>query len=149
MIVKIIKGVWFLSLLTAIAVLLYSYASFPEDIQVREGAQMQTVTRNGFFYAILGLLAVFNSLVFVVTKIMGEQDPFFRIWFYGLVVLFNLFIVVSLQFFNLYNSAERFDYDRIGYIIYGSVGLILLWALLLPLKMILKKFSRKQIVIPD
>ena len=149
MIVRIIKGIWFFSLLVTVAVLLYSYASFPEEIQIRDGAASQTISRNGLFYAVLGLMAVFNTLVFVVTRIMGEEDPFFRTWFYGLVVFFNLFILVSLQFFSLYNSQEKFDYGSIGYIIYGCVSLIILWASLWPLNLILQYFRPKRAITQD
>ena len=114
MMVRIFKGVWLMSLLGTVVVLLYSYASFPEVIQVQGGADGQGVTRNNLFYAVLGMLAIFNALVFVINRVTPEEDAFFKIWFFGLVVFFNLFITVSLQFFSLYNSQEKFDYDSIG-----------------------------------
>lgn len=145
MVVKIFKAVWFVSLIATVGVLLYAYASFPDVIQVREGQPGETdsITRDGLFYAVLGLLALFNAMVFVVNRFMAVGDSFFQAWFYGLMVFFNLFILVSLQFFSLYNSSEKFDYDSIGYIIYGSVALIILWASLWPLNTIRRQFLPK------
>lgn len=146
MAVKIFKAVWFFSLLAAVAILLYAYAGFPEVIQVREGAEGagETLSRNELFYAALGLLAIFNVTVFVVNRFMADGDQFFQAWFYGLIICFNLFMVVALQFFNLYNSQEKFDYDSIGYIIYGSVSLIVVWATLYPVRAIIQRFVPKQ-----
>jgi hypothetical protein len=145
MIVKIAKAIWFTSMLAAVAGLLYAYASFPEMIQVNESPDgaTQTVPRSQLFYAVLGLLGLFNAMVFVVNRLMAKGDTFFQAWFYGLIVFFNLFILVSLQFFNLYNSQEKFDYGRIGFIIYGSVGLVILWASLWPLTTIIRMFYPK------
>jgi hypothetical protein len=146
MIVRIFKGVWLISLLGTVAVLLYSYASFPEVIQVQEGSNAEGITRNNLFYAVLGMLGIFNALVIVINRVTPEEDAFFKVWFFGLVVFFNLFITVSLQFFSLYNSQEKFDYDSIGYIIYGSVSLIILWASIYPVNKIIQQFRPKQVV---
>lgn len=146
MMVRIAKGVWFVSLLAAVGGLLYSYASFPEIIQLNNApdGSTQTIQRSQLFYATLGMLALFNAMVFAVNRLMAQGDDFFQAWFYGLVVFFNLFILVSLQFFNLFNSQEKFDYDRIGFIIYGSVSLIILWASLWPLTRLIQMIRPKQ-----
>lgn len=146
MIVKIFKAVWFLSLLAAVGILLYTYASFPDVITVSEpgAGEPQEIGRNQLFYAALGMLSIFNVLVFVVNRFMAVGDTFFQAWFYGLVVCFNLFMVVALEFFNLYNSQEKYDYESIGYIIYGSVGLIILWAAAWPMGRLILMFRPKQ-----
>lgn len=126
--------------------MLYSYASFPEVIQLSDtpNGSVQTIQRSQLFYATLGMLALFNAMVFIVNKFMANGDEFFQAWFYGLVVFFNLFIIVSLQFYNLFNSQERFDYDSIGFIIYGSVALIVFWSSLWPLSRLIRMFRTKQ-----
>ncbi len=146
MIARIAKGIWLVSMMGSVAVLLYAYASLPEVIQLREGGEAGAVSRNTFFYAALGLLAVLNMMVFLVNQFMARNDEFFQAWFYGLVVFFNLFTVVSLQFFNLYNSAEKFNYDNIGYIIYGSVVLMLAWVVVWPISLVIKHIRPKQTV---
>jgi hypothetical protein len=151
MIVKIFKAIWFLSLLATVAVLLYVYASYPDIIQLSEAepGQAQTISRNGLFYSALAILGVLNAMVFAVNRFMLPQDQLFQAWFYGLIVFFNLFMIVALEFFNLYNSGERFDYASIGYIIYGSVALVVLWASLWPVARIVKSLGANRPVIKD
>lgn len=146
MIVKVFKGVWFLSLMATMAAFLYVYASLPESIVVQEGEVAQSVSRNGLFYATLALLGVFNALVFIVTRLYADSNEYLKAWFYGLVVFLNVFFVVALQFWNLYNSQEKFNYDSIGYIIYGSIAVVVLWSSLWPLYFIIQKISNKSIV---
>ena len=104
MIVKIFKGVWFLSLLATMAVFLYVYASLPESIAVMEGETTRFMSRNGLFYATLGFLAAFNALIFTASRLFRDNDPYFMAWFFGLITIFNVFMIVGLQFLNLYNS---------------------------------------------
>ena len=146
MIVKVFKGVWFLSLMATMAAFLYVYASLPESIVVQEGEVAQSISRNGLFYATLALLGVFNALVFIVTRLYADSNEYLKAWFYGLVVFLNVFFVVALQFLNLYNSQEKFNYDSIGYIIYGSIAVVVLWSSLWPLYFIIQKISNKSIV---
>ena len=146
MIVKVFKGVWFLSLMATMAAFLFVYASLPESIVVQEGEVAQSISRNGLFYATLALLGVFNALVFIVTRLYADSNEYLKAWFYGLVVFLNVFFVVALQFLNLYNSQEKFNYDSIGYIIYGSIAVVVLWSSLWPLYFIIQKISNKSIV---
>lgn len=127
MAVKVFKAVWFLSLLTVLAVLLYVYASLPEELQVTEGEFPFTITRNGLFYTFLTLLAVLNMMIFVFSRINKGGGGFFASWIFGLVTFLHLFMIVVLQFFNLYNSQEKFDYSKIGFIIYGSLAVLVIW----------------------
>ncbi len=147
MIVKISKAVWAVSLLAAVGVLLFTYAGFPEEIIINENpaGQAQTISRNELFYAALILMTLINVTIFLVNRLISEA--LFRAWFYGVLITLNLFIVVALEFFNLFNSQERFDYERIGYIIYGSVILIVVWALVWPVGKLIATFLPKQEVI--
>src|SRR5882672_977670 len=113
MIVKIFKGVWFLSLLVTLTVFMYVYASLPEDIQLAEGKVPFTMSRNGLFYLTLAVLSIFNVLVFAFSRLYRQKNELLTAWFYGLVTFLHLFLIVALQFFNLYNSNEKFDYNSI------------------------------------
>ncbi len=141
--VKILKSIWLLSLLVTLVMLLYSYASMPERMELGADSPLQSVSRNGLFYAALAMIGLINSLVFAMGRLVPEKEPFFRPWFYMLLAFLNLFMVVSLQFFSLYNSSEKFNYDSIGIIIYGTISLLIVWASLWPLKMIIQKFLPK------
>lgn len=144
MAVKIFKGVWFVSLVATLLVLMYVYASLPENIQLQEEGVVQAVSRNQLFYSILALLGLTNAMVFGIRRIAPSQDQHFHAWFYGLVVSLNLFLVVSLQFLSLYNSQEKFDYESIGYIIYGSIALVVMWSTLWPLNKLARRMWPKQ-----
>ncbi len=145
MIVKIFKAVWFLSLLGTMAIFMYNYASLPEEIVFSDSSTF-SVSRNGLFYTTVALLAIMNALVFVVTRLYPKSQEFLKAWFYGLVAFLNLFVIVALQFVSVFNSQERFDYDRIGYIIYGSIILVIIWTFIWPIYLIIQRFSNKQTV---
>ena len=147
MIVKIFKGVWFLSLLVTLAVFMYVYASLPEEIQVRAGeAPALIISRNGLFYMTLTVLSFLNVLVFVFARLYRQNNELLTAWFYGLVTFLHLFLIVALQFFSLYNSQENFDYESIGTIIYGSIGLVITWFSLWPVYFIYARFFSKPAV---
>ena len=142
--VKIFKAVWFLSMLAVLANLLYTYAALPLDVVVNEnGGSFISVGKDNFFYLAVSLIAVVNALVFIVNKFYSKEMDF-RTWFYGLVICFNFFFVVALNFISLYNSGDEFDYSRIEYLILGSTALFVVWALGWPVYSLYKKISIKE-----
>ena len=146
MIVKLAKAVWFLSLLGALAALLLIYASLPEQVVVQqENAKLVSLPRDTVFYLSLALMTLGNVLVYIIAKVYQKNEAF-RTWFYGFVVTLNIFFIVALNLLNLFNNAEKFDYKRIDFVIYGSVVLVILWALTWPFYILYRKISRKQIV---
>jgi len=146
MVLKVFKAVWFLSVLIVLADLLYVYAGIPDRVIVQESVQGRVeVDRNIFFYIVMIILALFNSLVYATAKLFRDQEDF-RAWFHGLIISLNIFFVVGMHLINLYNSSEHFDYSRIGFIIYGSVLLVIGWAMSWPVYKIFKGTSAKQVV---
>ncbi|HQQ97764.1 MAG TPA: hypothetical protein PLX35_10890 [Cyclobacteriaceae bacterium] len=144
MIVKIFKAVWFLSLLASVALLLYVYASLPTDVLIGEGERSLAATRESIFYTATLFLALSNCLVFFSSRIYGANDGFFQAWFFGLITISNLFADVALQFINVTNSAEKFDYSQIGWTIYGSLSLLIIWATLFPILQFTKRMPGKR-----
>ena len=143
MILKIVKVVWFFSLLACFGVLLYVYASLQEQVTILEGAEGISLLRDNFFYIVTATIGVMNMLAFMVNKIYPPSASPFKSWFYGLMIALNIFFIIGLSFVSLINSGEKFDYDRIGLVIYGSVGLIIVWALAWPAYTISKSFLNK------
>ncbi len=141
MIVKVFKAVWFFSLMATVALFLYVYASLPADIQVRDGS---AISRDGLFYTTLALLTVFNALIFVISKLYAGTEGYFQAWYYGLMTFLNLFIIVVLEFLNVYNSQERYNYDSLGFVIYGSLGMVVLWSSLWPVYFLVQRILTKQ-----
>jgi uncharacterized membrane protein len=146
MIVKVFKATWFFSLMATVAAFLYVYASLPEVILLREGEGALSISRETLFYSTLALLTILNSLIFIISKLYVHHPDYFRAWFYGLMVFLNLFVIVVLEFLNVYNSGEKYNYDSLGIVIYGSLGLIVLWSSLWPFYSIAQRIFNKQSV---
>jgi len=146
MILKIFRAVWFVSMLGVLASLLYVYAALPEEVVVQEdGVKQVLVHRDTFFYAMTGIIAFVNVLVFLVGK-AAPKDHDFKAWFHGQIITINVFFIVGMFLVSLFNSQEKYDYARIDFVIYGSVVLVVVWAISWPIIKIFKRFSVKQAV---
>lgn len=143
MILKIFKSLWFLSLLALLAALLYVYASLPESVVVQEdGPAIVTLSRDTFFYIVLAFITLINVLVYAVKRFF-QRDESLRAWFHGLIITINIFFIIGLFLISSYNSGERFRFERIGFVIYGSVALVMVWAAAWPLYQVFKRSSSK------
>lgn len=140
MVLKIFRAIWFLSMLAMLAVLLLVYAYLPETVVIQE-ADHVVVSKEIIFYSVLILGAIVNTLVYVISRLYSKDEGL-RTWFHGLVITINFFLIISLSYINLYNSQEKYDFSRLGFVMYGSVGLVIVWVLTLPL---IKFFYRKSI----
>ncbi len=144
MVLKIFKAFWFLSMLTTLAILLINYISLPETVAIQEnGVSQLAIGKELFFYLAMSLLAFINVLVFIIAKLYTKQ-PDFRTWFYGLIITFNIFFIIATSFINVYNSSEKFNYNNIAFAVYGSLALIITWAVAWPMYSIYLKFFPKQ-----
>lgn len=133
-------------MLAVMANLLYVYASLPEQVYLgEEGAESLVVGRERFFYIAMVLISLSNVVVYLFSKKLTPQEDF-RTWLHGLVITLNIFFIIGLSFTSLYNSSENYDYTRIGFIIYSSVGLVLVWAFSWPVYSLAKKLAAKQVV---
>lgn len=146
MALKIIKGVWFLSLMAFLGAFMYIYASLPVNVTLLEGDSAIELSRDTIFYGFLVITGITNMLVFIVSRLFPADQSQFKTWFYGLVISLNLFFIVALAFINLYNSTEKFDYSNIGYVIYGSICLVAVWVVSWPVYAIFRKNINKQTV---
>jgi len=139
---KIFKALWFLSMLAALANLLYVYASLPERVLIQDaGVSSVSVGREGLFYTVTFIIAFINGMVYLISGVY-KKDLDFRAWFHGLVTTLNLFFIVSLSFVALFNSGEKYAYSEIDFIIFGSIGLFVLWALAWPFYAIYRRRRR-------
>jgi hypothetical protein len=137
------ESIWFFSLLAVLGGFIYIYASLQEDIIIQESDTVVSISRELFFYLTLAILSLVNVLVFIFSKLYKKEKEEFLGWFYGQLTCLNIFFIIALSYVKLYNSNEKFDYDRIGFIIYGSVGLIVIWALVWPVYSLSRKFLNK------
>ena len=134
---------WFLSMLATLGALLYVYASLPQEVLVQDDTDARVAISNEvFFYLAMIFIALSNAMVYVMAKVFKTNEDL-RSWFYGFVVALNIFFIIGMNVISLYNSEEKFDYDRIAVIIYGSIGLIILWAVAWPVYAIFKRANLK------
>lgn len=135
---------WFLSVLVVLANLLYVYASLPEMVTVQENETIE-ISREWLFYVLMFSIVLINVLVYLL-KMMAQDAEDLRSWFHGLIITINIFLIISMQALNVYNSAEVFDHSRVSVLLTGSLALILIWAAIWPLYLIVQKFFIKQAV---
>lgn len=135
---------WFLSVLVALANLLYVYASLPELVVIQENEKV-ALSREWLFYILMIAIVLINLLVYLF-KMMFPDEENLRAWFHGLVITINIFLVLAMQALNVYNSLEVFNHNLVGMYLTGSLVLILVWAALWPIYFVIQKFFVKQAV---
>ena len=139
MVAKVLRGVWFLSVLISFGALLYAYASMPMELVVgQKDVSLTMVSREIVFYVALALFTFVNIFVFLVAK-LKRTDYDFRAWFYGLIVTLNIFLVISLSFITVANTGENYDFSNVGYLIYGSIALFMIWLISWPVYQLFRK----------
>lgn len=144
MVLKLFKAVWFLSLMGFMLIFMYIYASLPVNVVIREGLEPLATTKDVIFYSSLIIVSLVNALVFVISKLYKSKNDQFNSWFFGQIILLNFFFCTVLGFINVLNSGEKFAFENLGVVIYGSVILIVLWALGWPIYVFSQKFLTKQ-----
>jgi hypothetical protein len=98
--------------------------------------------REFLFYSMTAVVILINVLVYMISRLYASNENF-RSWFHGLIISINIFLILAMNVIQVYNSAERFDFSRIAFMIYGSIGLILLWAVSWPVYSIFRKIFAK------
>ena len=141
MVLKLLKLVWFVSVLVVLANLLYTYASLPETVVVQEDEYV-AIGRELLFYIMMISIVVINALVYLI-KAMFPQQGSLRAWFHGLIITINIFIIIAMNALNVYNTADTFDQGLVIYYVTGSLGLILVWAAIWPLYLIYQRLFIK------
>ena len=146
MALRLLRAVWFLSMVAALGALLYVYAGLPQEVVVQheENANV-SITNEVFFYVVMVFMAITNVTVYIIAKVFNRQEDL-RIWFFGLITTLNIFFIIGMNFISLYNSSEKFEYSRIAFVIYGSVGLIVIWAASWPVYLVFKRINSKPLV---
>jgi hypothetical protein len=146
MALKLLKALWFLSMVVALLALLYVYAGLPQQVVVQdEDGTRVAISNEAFFYVVMTFVAITNVLVFVVGKVFHSSHEL-RTWFYGLITSLNIFFIVGMNVISVYNSSEKFNYDRVAFVIYGSIVVMVLWAVAWPVYRLFKRPHVKTLV---
>lgn len=125
---------------------MYIYASLPQQVVIQEGMERVSLTRDALFYLTLGVVSLINVLIFVFSRLYSSHNEPLSIWFFGLIVLLNLFFSTVLGYINVLNSGENFAFENLGVIIYGNISLIIIWAIAWPVYTLSRRFMNKQAV---
>ena len=138
---KILKLVWLISFLGVFAVLFYVYAGLKEMVAYsgEQETSMDYVSKETFFYFFMILIGFTNTLFYFLAKngvglkhVRSQKMHRIISWEYGLAIVVNLFLTISMLFISVFNSGEKFDYSNFGYLVYFSFGLVLIWIISLP-----------------
>ena len=145
---RIIKFIWIISLVSGLAVLLYTYASLGEVISLSaDSSRPASFTREAYFYAGLAILVIFNFSFYALSRNMHMQNSRIKqgliSWQLGFAAVLNFFFITAALFIMLFNSGERFNYDNFGYLIYVALVLVGLWIVALPVVIIRNRRNRK------
>ena len=136
---RVVRALWFFSALGSLATLLYIFASLPDPVRYGVNGMTEVVSRDAFFYIVLGIVAISNTIIYALAKRLEKRKGINEKLMnslgavsYAFGLAFNIFFVVSMHFISLFNSGENFNYDNFGYLLYPSIGLIILVVLALP-----------------
>ena len=137
---KILKMIWLVSFGGATLVLFYVYSSLPEMVAYsgNEATSFEYIDKELFFYFFLFVLALSNILLYAISarkwirSSSSQKISRLNAWKFGLGVVINIFLVISMIFISIFNSGEKFDYSNFGYLVYFSLALVILWVISLP-----------------
>lgn len=138
MTLKILKGVWFFSVLALLVMFFYVYAGLPEPVTLWELPEPITLSRNGLFYLAVSIIAILNATVYLVRQVSAKDG--FAGWFFGMIATVNIFFIALLGLIHVVNGGERYDYSRMAPAIYGSLILLSAWLISWPVIKVVKKF---------
>ena len=143
---RIIKFIWLISLLTGLAVLLYSYASMGENVLLsNETDGSVRISREFYFYSGLAVLVLFNFGFYALSRNLHMSNKILKealiSWQMSFAAVLNFFYITAALFLMLFNSGERFNYANFGYLIYIALGLIVIWVIALPVVILKKRQS--------
>jgi hypothetical protein len=144
MVLKLLRLVWFVSVLVVLANLLYMYASLPETVVIQEDEYV-AIDREWLFYILMISIVVINALVYMV-KAMFPHEQNLRAWFHGLIITNNVFFIIAMNALNVYNTTDSFNQSLVIYYVTGSLALILVWAAIWPLYLVYQKIFVKQAI---
>lgn len=140
---RLVKAFWLLSLLISLGALLYVYAGLPEVINLDFISSGYTLNRETYFYLTLGILSFSNFSLYALSRHMKYRNEAINSiminWQLSLAALLNFFYIVAMFFLFLLNSGETFNYDYFGYLIFVSLGLVIIWIFVLPILLIRNK----------
>ena len=124
---RLLKFFWIVSIIMFFGFLLLVYAFLDDRVGVlsnKMGMPNEFIARETFFYVGLITFLVSNALLYMLYKLMMltrrssktesalalRQDIAY--WLLGLATAINLYFMMAIAFFGLFNSREKFDINE-------------------------------------
>lgn len=143
---KFLKFFTLVSIILFLVALLFVYAFLPDPLGLifnEDGLPIQEMPKNTFFYSTLFLFVIIQIILILfkngrLFKIKLKREYLIS-WFQGFHLSINLFIILMLTFIGLANNAVDYSYSSIQFINYLAPLLVLVWILMLPIFLLVRK----------
>jgi hypothetical protein len=147
---RIIKFIWFLSVVVFLAMLLWVYAYLPNRVGImadHEGIADTFVSKGNFFYLALGIFLLVNGALFVMRRLLAPGDfstpkaPALAArvgmradladWMLGFATALNLFFILTMSYLSVFNNPDGGNINFYGVLVITGPLLIALMLLVL------------------
>ena len=143
---KFLKFFITVSIIVFLVTLLIVYAFLPDPTGIffnENGLTIYEMSKDTFFYSVL-FLFVISQIILILFKrgvMFKTKLKFSNIitWFQGFHLSINLFIILMLAFIGLANNAVDYTFSSIQFISYLAPLLVIVWLVMLPVFLLLKK----------
>ncbi len=143
---KFLKFFTNVSIVIFLVALLLVYAFLPDPLGIlfnKNGLTVHEISKDIFFYSTLSIFVVIQVFMFLIKREnlrkLNSQRPYFNTWFQGFHLTVNLYIITMLIFIGFANNAINYTYDSIHFLVYLGPLIIILWVVIFPVILILKK----------
>lgn len=130
--------------------ILIVYAFMPDPCGLlfdEHGKIYYSLSRNIFFYTSIFAFLLIQILMTAIEKsyfMKSHNDAKFiriKIWYKGLRLAVNIFLILMLVFIGLANNAVNFSFESIHNIPYFASGIVLIWMLTFPVFLLAKDIN--------
>lgn len=144
---KVFRLLITVSIVLFLATLLLVYAFLPDPsglIFNAKGDIIYSASRNSIFFSGLFLFVIIQTTGIaydknVINKKNSAPWQKFFIWFYGMRLSINLFMILLLAFIGLANNAVDYSFGSIQYLAYLGPAMVIGWLCVLPFFLFLKE----------
>jgi len=139
------KAFYFLTVLLFIMFLLYFYSAMPDSLSYSfddTGGAIDQISRNSFFYTMIGVFVICNFLVLVPPKLLetkthkglnkifpvgDDYRDYFLGWFYSFGGFLNLSLLIMVFFTHATNGQDVIEASDFNFFYYLIPILSLIW----------------------
>ena len=143
---KFLKFFTNISIVIFLLALLLVYAFLPDPLGIlfdKNGSTVYEISKGIFFYTTLFIFVIIQIIFILFKRVSGKklniQGLYLYTWFQGFHLAVNLFIILMLLFIGFANNAVDYSYGSIQFLVYLGPLIVILWLVMLPVFMILKK----------